>query len=96
MASPWHDDPGELSYKGIFIVSEDLGETLDDFGQAHYLDQDKLYSRPEYAAKAGLKVLGPNYLILVKVEMENGGIGWLIMITTNDVNDIFPGVQENE
>lgn len=90
MAQPWHDDVEGLSYKGIYIIPENMAETLDDFGQGHYLDAERTYSRPEYAAKAGLKVLGPNYLLLVRIEMEHDRIGWMVFITTTDVNDMFP------
>jgi hypothetical protein len=89
MAQPWHDDPEELSTDGVYIIYEDLADTLDDFGQAHYLDPDKTYSRPSYAAKAGLKVIGPNYLLLVRIEMQHDRIGWMIMLTSNDVHDMF-------
>jgi hypothetical protein len=91
---PWHDDPGELSYKGMYIVTEDLADTMDDFGQGHYLDPDKVYSRPEYAWKGGTKVLPPNYLLLVKIEYSDGRIGWMVMITKQDTSEMF-GI-ENE
>jgi hypothetical protein len=86
---PWHDVPEENSYRGMYIVSEDLADTLDDFGQGHYLDPDKVYSRPEYAFKGGTKVLPPNYLLLVKIEYDNGRIGWMVMITKSDTNEMF-------
>lgn len=91
MAQPWQDDPEGNKYREIYIIPENLAETLDDFGQAHYLDPDRTYSRPEYAAKAGLRVLGPNYLLLVRIELERGRIGWQIMLTPTDVNEMFGG-----
>lgn len=89
MAQPWHDEPEGLSYKGMYIIPEDLADTLDDFAQAHYLDPDKEYSRPEYAFKAGTKILPPNYLLLVKIEHDDGRIGWMVMITKEDTNTMF-------
>lgn len=90
MASdPWHDDPEGLVYKGTYIIPEDLADTLDDFGQGHYLDPDRVYSRPEYAWKAGTKVLPPNYILLVRIEYENGRIGWMVMLTKEDTADMF-------
>jgi hypothetical protein len=89
MADAWFDEPEGLSYKGMYIVSEDLGDTLDDFGQGHYLDPDKTYSRPEYAFKAGTKILPPNYLLLVRIEYPNGRIGWMVMITRQDTAEMF-------
>jgi hypothetical protein len=93
----WQDDPKERQYKGIYIVPENIADTMDDFGQAHYLEVDRTYTRIEYAARAGLKVIGPNYLLLIRIEMQNDRIGWMIMITSSDVHDIFPDeIDENE
>ena len=89
MARAWYDEPEGNSYKGMYIVSEDLADTLDDFGQGHYLDPDKIWSRPEYAWKAATKVLPPNYLLLVRIEYESGRTGWMVMITRSDTGEMF-------
>jgi hypothetical protein len=90
MAQPWHDNPEDLSYRGVYIIPEDLADTLDDFGQGHYLDPDRTYSRPEYAWKSGIKVLGSNYLLLVRIEVPNTDrIGWMVFVTREDTSDMF-------
>lgn len=89
MAQPWYDDVEGESYKGAYVIPEDLADTLDDFGQGHYLDTDKTYSRPEYAYRAGIKIIPPNYFLLVRIELPNDRIGWMVMITREDTNEMF-------
>ena len=94
MAQPWHDEPEDNSYMGAYIISEDFAGTLDDFSQGHWYTENGeivLFSRPSYAIKRAVKntKLGPNYLLLVKIELENGRTGWQIMITHKDVNEMF-------
>jgi hypothetical protein len=89
MAEPWHDDtPAGEPYKGSSIIDEDTADAISDNGLGHMLP-DKTYSRPEFAYKAGLRIVGPSYFLLVKIEMRRGRIGWSVIFLHQESETTF-------
>jgi hypothetical protein len=91
-ARPWHDDnDGKETYKGAGIITSDVAETMDDFALGHWLDNGRVWSRPEYAYRAARKIVTNNYFLLVKI--SNGTITqWAVMITKANVDQTFTSV----
>ena len=86
----WEDDiPLAKGYKGVGIIDDETAGTIMDFGQGHLVDPDKTYSRAEYAFRAAKKVLGNSYILLIKISLPKGRIGWNALLLHQDVETTF-------
>lgn len=86
-AQPWHQDISGSDYKGVSVVERNVGNALVELDVGHYLDDGRLYSRPEYAYRAGRKFVSQEYFVLVKIR-ERGRIGWAVLILTTTVSSL--------
>lgn len=90
MAEAWHEDVTENTYRGAGVVTEDVADTISDFGLGHYLELDRNWSRPRYAYNAARKILSTQYFLLVKrISISGNHIGWNAIILHSPIDQIF-------
>jgi hypothetical protein len=60
---------------------------LVELDAAHWLDGRRRWTRVEYAYRAAMKIITPDYFILVKLQTPRG-IEWAVLITSNRITDM--------